>query len=849
MLPPLVQHSSRCTRACVRACSRLVGLAVLLVCVAEIRADDLEDGWKLFRTGDYPAALEKARRAQKEPSAVGEADPWRLEAEVLLTQGNYDAAVALLAGALREAPFSIRLRLLLREAALRAGRESVATEALQEVAAIANHAPRFRGDRDFLPAIGESALLLGIEPRLVLENFLRPAQRETPPSRDAFLTAGKLALEKHDYALASRTFQEGLQAFSDDADLWSGLAAAFINGDRTKLVEYAQRAFEINPHHLPTRLLIAENLIDTENYAAALRELEAVRTINPRLPEALALRAVVAHLQNDEIASDRYRAEALATWSNNPRVDHLIGRKLSQKYRFAEGAAAQRRALAFDSKFTAARLQLAQDLLRLGRDEEGWALAKEAHEADPYDVTSFNLVTLQEQLGKFTTLETPHFRVRMSPHEAAIYGDRALALLEQARQRLTAKYGLTLDEQVTIEIYPDPKDFAVRTFGMPGRLGYLGVCFGPVVTVNSPATQRANWESVLWHEFCHVITLTLTRNRMPRWLSEGISVYEETQANPSWGRPMDVATRTRILEGKMQPISQMSAAFLHAESQDDVLFAYSQSALVVEFIVEQYGFDSIKALLAALRRGDEINAALAQHVAPLEKLQSGFVPFAQTKARALGRGYELTPPAEGVAGLAASLNPRNLPRQLEAIQTLIDNKQWPEAKAQLVELTSRTGYVPGEGNAHSLLAKVCSELGDSEGERAALLAVAEHESDALGAISRLLTLAEEAGKWVEVSRWSHAWLAINPLAPTPWRALLAAGEKQGNKNEAVVAGRTLLRLEPTDAAAVHYRVARQLQPTNAAEARKHVLLALAEAPRYRAAYDLLRQLPPSETTP
>jgi hypothetical protein len=73
---------------------------------------------------------------------------------------------------------------------------------------------------------------------------------------------------------------------------------------------------------------------------------------------------------------------------------------------------------------------------------------------------------------------------------------------------------------------------------MPGNPGYLGVCFGSLITANSPASQGAhpvNWQAVLWHEFCHVVTLQMTRNKMPRWLSEGISVYEEHQANPTWG--------------------------------------------------------------------------------------------------------------------------------------------------------------------------------------------------------------------------------------------------------------------------------------------------------------------------
>src|SRR5690606_33620335 len=130
----------------------------------------------------------------------------------------------------------------------------------------------------------------------------------------------------------------------------------------------------------------------------------------------------------------------------------------------------------------------------------------------------------------------PLLRLKMDPHEARVYGERMLALLEKASEVLAPKYGLALDTPVTVEIYPDPKDFAVRTFGMPDYAGYLGVCFGSVITANSPASETANWESVMWHEFCHVVTLTLTANRMPRWLSEGISVYEERQANTAWGQ-------------------------------------------------------------------------------------------------------------------------------------------------------------------------------------------------------------------------------------------------------------------------------------------------------------------------
>ena len=48
----------------------------------------------------------------------------------------------------------------------------------------------------------------------------------------------------------------------------------------------------------------------------------------------------------------------------------LIGRILSHHYRFSEGVKYQRRALHLDPTFMPAKFQLAQDLLRVGQDDD-----------------------------------------------------------------------------------------------------------------------------------------------------------------------------------------------------------------------------------------------------------------------------------------------------------------------------------------------------------------------------------------------------------------------------------------------------------------------------------------------
>ena len=124
-------------------------------------------------------------------------------------------------------------------------------------------------------------------------------------------------------------------------------------------------------------------------------------------------------------------------------MDYLIGLKLSQKYRFSIGATHQKQSLSFDPTYLPAKGQLAQDLLRLGEEAEGWRLADEVQHEDSYDVAANNLMALHDVIGSFQTLTNEHFILRMQPREAGLYGQRALELLEQAYAQLGPKYGVT----------------------------------------------------------------------------------------------------------------------------------------------------------------------------------------------------------------------------------------------------------------------------------------------------------------------------------------------------------------------------------------------------------------------
>ncbi len=823
------------------------------------------DGFEQLRKGSLAEALAAAEAGISGDGMKGE---WhRLKIETLLASGKYDEARDAVKPALEAEPRSLLLLWTAREALRMGGKPEEAATFPEEVERLMVTRDWAYRDAASIVIYGRALLLRGTDPKKVLDGVYAVAQKVTPSAREPYLARGALALEKGDGSLAAKAFREGLKIAPSDADMHFGLARAFLGSDREQMTASLEKALSLQPRHVPGLLLKAELFIDREEYTQASVLLDQIAEVNPARPEMWALRAVIAHLRNDRNAETAARVAALKSWPGNPEPDYILGQKLSKKYRFTEGAAAQRRALAADPGYLPAKTQLASDLLRLGEEAEGWKLAAGVNEADAYNVSVHNLLNLHDMMQvKFTTLENGDFTVRMDKTEAAIYGPRVLELLGEARRKLGEKYGVDVRRPTVVEIFPNQKDFGVRTFGMPDNPGYLGVCFGRVVTANSPAanTHPVNWESVLWHEFCHTVTLQATANKMPRWLSEGISVYEERQADPSWGERMTPRYRSMILGEDLTPVSQLSGAFLAPKSMAHLMFAYYESSLVVEFIVSRHGAPKLGEILKDLADGTTINEALARRTMPMEDLEREFKAYAVAKAEAFAPKMDwekpepalLLPGGEKKLEEWAAAHPLNYWALMREATLHIEQKKWLEAGEVLKHLIELNPAETGVDGPLGLLARVYRETGDVTGERAQLSKLAEIDSAVPEVNARLATLAATAKDWPDAVRQARRWLAVNPLVPGPWRALAGAAFETGDWQTAAAAWRAILAMDPDDPAGVHFQLARVLHRAGDSAARRHVLMALEDNPRHREALRLLLELqpqppaqPPTPATP
>ncbi len=842
-----------------------IRLPVLLVLAASLFGEisaataiaaEISDGEQLLRAGKYAECVDMAT---KEIAAGLWEEEWhRLKASAELAQGKYPQAQETLEDALDLYPFSLRLRLLARTAYRFNGKPARAAAMLDEVERYVSSAPRRYGSPGDRVALGRFLLERGADPRQVLELIYDPLRKESADFVEVYLATAELALDKYDNALAAETLRAAPKSAEDDPQYHYLLARAYASDEPEHAETALAAALAVNPRHVDSLLFQVDHLIDAEEYAQAGEVLEQIFAVNSQHPTAWAYKAVLAHLAGDAKAEAQAREQALASWQANPEVDHLIGRKLSEKYRFAEGADYQRRALVMDAEFRPVKIQLSQDLLRLGEEEAGWRLADEVARQDAYDVVAYNLVTLQKEVAKFRTLDSGDgLVVRMDAREADLYGDRVLELLRRARTELCKKYDVKLDQPVVIEIFPHQKDFAVRTFGIPGVSGFLGVCFGRVITANSPASQGerpSNWEAVLWHEFCHVVTLHKTHNKMPRWLSEGISVYEERQADSTWGQAMTPQYREIILSGKMTPVSRLSSAFLAPPSPLHLQFAYFESSLVVEYLVDKYGRDALAAILTDLGEGMEINLALMRHTAPLGRLDAQFAEFARKRAEAFAPDATWDEPEELPAGADAAAigdwveeHPKSVPGLERLARQLLRERKFAKAIGVADELRQLFAEDAGEVDALRFLAAAQRGMSDTAAEQKVLEELAARDADASDAFLRLMELAAEQENWPATAKNAQRMLAVNPLVAAPHRYLAQAADKLGQRDDAIRAYRALLQFETTDPAETHYRLAKLLDAAGEREpARRQVLMALEEAPRFLEAHRLLLELSDGE---
>ena len=689
--------------------------------------------------------------------------------------------------------------------------------------------------------------------------FFRGAARSLPDDPAIHTAWGDLFLEKYNYADAQQSYNDALATDGEWAPALVGMAQVVANGGVLAPAggepggapltpsAVAQRALAVDPANAEAHLLIAGIELADQNHDAARAAIDAVLETNPNHLEARALVGAIAWLEDRR---DDFDAEVAEILSINPvyaDAYRIAGHHVARAYRFPEAVTLVRRALELDPDHTRALADLGMHLLRTG-DEAGARTALErAFEADPYDVVTFNLLELLDQLDGFETFEEGDLIVRLHPDEAPAMKDYVIETAQQALDELSAMYNMTPETPILVELFPRHDDFAVRTLGLPGMVGALGACFGRVVTMDSPRASPSgafHWVSTLWHEMAHVVTLQMSDQRLPRWLSEGISSFEERRKHPAWDRDQLLEFLTAVNGDGVRTIRELDSAF----TQGGLGLAYYHASLVVQHIVDAHGDAALQTIVRAYAEGVDTEGALARVGLDFDSLQENFDADIEARfgdlRRVLNEAPSL-PPGEGEDRLAllralAEEHPDSFQAQMALGAAARAAGEIDEARAAFERAAELFPFATTLQSPRGQLALLAEESEDLQRAMRELELLLEHDESSPEAARMLASHAEAAGDDRRLRLAYERLIEIDPFDPIPHQVLGRIAKEDERTDDALRELRIALALGPVDRVATHTDYAETLFSVGALdEAKRQAMLALEIAPTYERAQDVL----------
>jgi cellulose synthase operon protein C len=648
----------------------------------------------------------------------------------------------------------------------------------------------------------------------------------------------RLFLQTHQYSDAADLFREALQMFPGDAQATLGLASVYaerFQGEARPLIHDVLKQDDqlIEAHLLTARMALEEG--QYEPAEEALKRAGEIAT-KQKLPplEVYSMRAAL------ELTRDRDAQPWVdRALGYNPRygaVYQQLAHFEIMRRRYREATVLLRRAVEVQPDLWSAHAELGSNLLRLGQIEEARTHLARAYSGDPYSPTTVNSLRLLDRIDEFEVSVDPvaagtekyEVRLRLHRREAATLRPYALELAQQSIDTFSRRYGFKLREPVTVELYPDHDDFAVRVAALPG-IGLLGVTFGYVVAMDSPsgrASGEFHWGSTLWHEMAHVFTLEATDHRVPRWLSEGISVFEEWTTGPTPGVSVSPDAIAALRDRRFLPVSELDAGFIRPSYPGQVQVSYLQSGLVCLFIEQRWGFERLAALLRQFTR----NVTTAQAVEATFKM----------KPEAFDKEFDGFVRARFASILA---NMAEWERSYQAAHKAAQAERWAEVVEPARSAAQMYPEHTGPGSPSLLLARAFDKLGRRDEAIAALESYRNAGGWDPSALRELARWYEGSGRPRDATAILQSLNYADPLNPQQHAQLGERLLADGRAEESLREFRVLLTLDAHDQAAANYGAARALrQMGDRAASRRHILDALAIAPHYRPAQAFLLQL-------
>jgi tetratricopeptide (TPR) repeat protein len=706
---------------------------------AVARADEEDGPPAALRRGDYEAAVEGFKKqisAAVGPSAV------RGLAEALAATGKYDEALAALGaatdgdksaplqaakgqillrrGQLKEAEAAFRAAIAagadnveawnrLGEALTKQGKLAEAKEAWTKVVSIYEEMSSEDAEKLSPEAFVEMGLsLVGLNRYKEAHEVMFSSARDKDENNPALLLeSGRIFLQKYNFPDSRDELKRAVEQNRRFADAHVALAENYLEDFQVGTVRYAQaekhvaEALAVNPQHAGALVARGALAWSDGNVEAAAADFRKAIELDPSSLRARGFLAACLYMKADEARLKQLEAESLAINPAGAELFHTLGAAIESKFRYRDVVRYCQRALELDAEHWPAYVTLAINCLRTGEEELGRKYLEKSWEHDKFNPWVFNTRTLLKHMdATYKELKTDRFVFKFPRKEFKELSLYLVPLLEKGYKQLSEHYKVEVPTPIYIEVFSEHKWFSARTVGLEG-FAASGACFGNLVTLTTPRALPQNWGAVAWHEFAHVVALHLTRHRVPRWLTEGLSVFEEGRDHPRWARVFEREIADTYASGRLLPLKELDFGFSKPKYPNQILISYFQGCLIVQHIKDKWGWDTILAIL----KGYGDNKATAQIFQEalglsLDEFDKGFFDFVARWIEA--NGYEPTVAEERIPALelAAESEPKDAKKLVDLAWGYLTSGNEVDAP---ITADKALEIDPDNGDAHAII--------------------------------------------------------------------------------------------------------------------------------------------------
>ena len=238
------------------------------------------------------------------------------------------------------------------------------------------------------------------------------------------------------------------------------------------------------------------------------------------------------------------------------------------------------------------------------------------------DIQAFiDKVRKDQQLeeGYITSKPSPHFILRSTKDKQSELKEKLFPVLERSYRSLIQIFQFYTETPITVVVYdPKKRSMSVR-IGNPSWAA--GVYDGEIrIPYVETLKDEYKLETLLRHELVHLFTDVLTHNSIPTWFNEGIAQYYEKpfvyDGEGAFSNYVDAPIPSSfkkiiseaIASNKLIPYESLVGSFSKF-NKDTALLGYSQSLLMVKYLIEGHGIWRLRRMFRDIYQGNNFDVA------------------------------------------------------------------------------------------------------------------------------------------------------------------------------------------------------------------------------------------------